>query len=63
MLRVKGFIDTPGRGRREVIQAVGDRVQRYFDRPWRTGEERSSRLVVIGEKGLDRAAIAAMLGG
>ena len=63
VLRVKGFIDAPGRGRREVIQAVGDRVQRYFDRPWRTGEERSSRLVVIGEKGLDRAAIAAMLSG
>ncbi len=63
VLRVKGFIDTPGRGRREVIQAVGDRVQRYFDRPWRTDEERSSRLVVIGEKGLDRAAIAAMLSG
>ncbi len=61
VLRVKGFIDVPGRDRREVIQAVGDRVQRYFDRPWQIGEERSSRLVVIGEKGLDRAAIAAAL--
>ena len=63
VLRVKGFVDVPGRDRREVIQAVGDRVQHYYDRPWRTGEERSSRLVVIGEKGLDRAAIAAVLAG
>ncbi len=47
----------------QVIQAVGDRVQRYFDRPWRKGEERSTRLVVIGQKGLDRAAIAAALSG
>jgi cobalamin biosynthesis protein CobW len=63
ILRVKGFIDVPGRGRRQVVQAVGDRVQHYYDRPWRPGETRTSRLVVIGEKGLDRAAIAAALGG
>jgi cobalamin biosynthesis protein CobW len=43
------------------VQAVGDRVQHYFDRPWRLGETRVSRLVVIGRKGLDRAAIAAAL--
>jgi cobalamin biosynthesis protein CobW len=45
-----------------VIQAVGARVQGYYDRPWRHGEPRLSRLVVIGEKGLDRAAVAAALG-
>jgi cobalamin biosynthesis protein CobW len=63
ILRVKGFIDVSGRDRRQVVQAVGSRVQHYYDRPWQPGEARTSRLVVIGEKGLDRAAIAAALGG
>jgi cobalamin biosynthesis protein CobW len=61
ILRTKGFLALPGRDRRQVIQAVGDRVQHYFDRAWEIGEERLSRLVVIGQKGLDRAAIAAAL--
>ena len=63
LLRVKGFVDIPGRERRQIVQAVGDRVQHYFDRPWEPGEKRATRLVVIGEKGLDRAAIAAALDG
>jgi cobalamin biosynthesis protein CobW len=62
VLRVKGFVDVPGRDRRQVVQAVGDRLQQHFDRPWRTGEKRETRLVVIGRKGLDRAAITAALG-
>jgi cobalamin biosynthesis protein CobW len=63
VLRVKGFVEVPGRDRRQVVQAVGNRVQHYFDRPWRRGEARETRLVVIGEKGLDQAAITAALGG
>ena len=62
ILRVKGFIEVPGRDRRQIVQAVGDRVQHYFDRAWASGEPRATRLVVIGQKGLDRAAIAAALG-
>jgi cobalamin biosynthesis protein CobW len=62
VLRVKGFVDLAGRERRQLVQAVGDRLQCHFDRPWRPGEERATRLVVIGRKGIDRAAIAAMLG-
>ena len=61
VLRVKGFLAVPGAGRRQVVQAVGDRVQQYFDRAWQPGEARASRLVVIGRKGLDRAAIAGAL--
>jgi cobalamin biosynthesis protein CobW len=45
-----------------VVQAVGDRVQHHFDRPWLPGETRATRLVVIGKRGLDRVAIAAGLG-
>jgi cobalamin biosynthesis protein CobW len=62
VLRVKGFIDRPGRDRRLVVQAVGSRVQQHFDRPWDAGEKRETRLVVIGRKGLDRAAIRSELG-
>jgi cobalamin biosynthesis protein CobW len=57
ILRIKGFVDVPGRERRQVVQAVGDRVQQHFDRAWQPGELRMTRLVVIGKSGLDRAAI------
>lgn len=57
ILRVKGFIDVPGRPRRQVVQGVGDRFQTYFDRPWRKDEARRGALVVIGRTGLNRAAI------
>src|SRR5438132_4330917 len=63
VLRVKGFVDRPDRDRRQVVQAVGDRLQQHFDRPWHAGERRETRLVVIGRKGLDRAAITAALSG
>ncbi len=61
ILRLKGFLDLPGKEFRQVVQAVGARLQHYFDRPWRRDEMRRSRLVVIGRKGLDRAAIAQSL--
>jgi cobalamin biosynthesis protein CobW len=61
VLRVKGFVDRPGRDRRQVVQAVGTRLQYHFDRPWLVGEKRETRLVVIGKKGLDRAAIRSAL--
>jgi len=61
ILRLKGFLAVPGKEFRHVVQAVGARLQNYFDRPWRADEERQSRLVVIGRKGLDRATIAAAL--
>ena len=62
VLRLKGFVDRPGRDRRQVVQAVGGRLQHHFDRPWRIGEKRETRLVVIGKKGLDRVAIRLALG-
>src|SRR5579863_22976 len=61
VLRVKGFLDVPGRDRRQVVQAVGDRIEQHFDRAWLPGERPASRLVVIGGKGIDRAAISAAL--
>jgi len=61
ILRLKGFLHVPGKEMRHVVQGVGPRIQRYFDRPWASGEDRKSRLVVIGQAGLDRGAIEAAL--
>lgn len=61
ILRVKGFVNVPGKPMRHVIQAVGPRIERYFDRPWQDGETPRSELVVIGQTGLDRDAITAAL--
>jgi cobalamin biosynthesis protein CobW len=63
VLRVKGFVDVPGKAMRHVVQSVGARVQRYYDRPWRPDEARRSRLVVIGLHDLDQNAVAAALVG
>ena len=60
ILRLKGFAAVAGKPMRLTLQAVGPRVETYYDRPL-TGP-RETRLVVIGEAGLDRAAITAALG-
>ncbi len=57
ILRLKGFIDVPGKPMRMVIQAVGSRIDTYFDRAWAKGEPRATRLVVIGLHDMDEAAI------
>ena len=57
ILRIKGFAAVAGKDMRLLVQAVGERVRHYYDRDWREGEPRRSRLVVIGETGLDEARI------
>ena len=57
VLRVKGMVALAGKPTRLVVQAVGPRIQHHFDRAWNPGEARRTALVVIGETGLDRAAI------
>jgi cobalamin biosynthesis protein CobW len=61
ILRLKGVVAVAGKPARLIVQAVGPRIQTYFDRPWREGEARVSSLVVIGEKGIDRAAITPLI--
>ena len=63
ILRIKGFVEVAGKPMRLLVQGVGQRFRRDFDRPWSADEERASRLVVIAQKGVDRAAVAAALGG
>lgn len=61
ILRIKGFADVVGKPMRLLVQGVGTRFQHQFDRPWKAGEVRQGRLVIIGEKGLDQAAIRQMI--
>jgi len=62
ILRVKGFVAVAGKPARLLVQAVGPRIQHHFDRAWKRDEARRTQLVVIGQKGLDRAAIEAAVG-
>ena len=63
VLRVKGFVDVGGKPMRLLVQAVGPRVNHYYDRAWTADDDRRSRLVVIGLKGLNRGAIEQILAG
>lgn len=61
ILRLKGFAAVTGKPMRLTIQAVGPRVDSYFDRPFTAGEDRGTTLVVIGQAGLDQDAITKTL--
>ncbi len=61
VLRIKGFVEVRGKPLRMLVQGVGNRFQKSFDRPWRAGEARRGRLVVIGQRGLDKDSIAKSL--
>jgi cobalamin biosynthesis protein CobW len=61
VLRMKGFVEVMGKPMRLLVQGVGARFSHQFDRPWRADESRAGRLVVIGQKGLDRVAVEAAL--
>lgn len=63
VLRMKGFVEVSGKPMRLLVQGVGTRFRQQFDRPWAPGDVRRSRLVVIGQKGLDRDGIAAAMAG
>ena len=61
ILRIKGFVEVLGKPMRLLLQGVGARLRRDYERPWAPDELRRSRLVVIGRKGLDAAAVRAAL--
>jgi len=58
--RVKGFLALPNKPMRQILQGVGTRIDRHFDRMWRDGEARMSRLVLIGKE-LDENLIRTQL--
>ena len=60
IFRAKGFAALPGKPMRQVLQAVGKRLDVYFDRPWNVDETRATQLVFIG-KGIDKVTIQSAL--
>ncbi|MBL4795216.1 MAG: cobalamin biosynthesis protein CobW [Pseudomonadales bacterium] len=58
--RVKGFAYIEGKPMRQVIQAVGNRIDQHFDRLWKADETKQTQLVFIG-KGLDSQTIKTAL--
>ena len=58
--RAKGFAALPGKPMRQVLQAVGERLDVHFDRLWSADEARGTNLVFIG-KGIEKADIEAAL--
>jgi len=60
ILRLKGFAAVAGKPMRLTLQAVGPRIDTYFDQPFGAAP-RVTRLVVIGQAGLDQVAIEAAL--
>ncbi|NNH33160.1 cobalamin biosynthesis protein CobW, partial [Rhizobium sp. SEMIA 4085] len=57
VLRLKGFADVAGKQMRLQVQAVGSRIDQYFDRAWAPGEARGTRLVVIGLHEMDQNTV------
>jgi len=60
ILRLKGFIAVKGKPMRMTIQAVGPRIDTYYDQPFGS-EIRATKLVVIGQSDLDQNAIKSAL--
>lgn len=54
--RIKGFVHVDQKPMRMVLQGVGDRFEKHFDRHWRPDEERITKLVIIGHE-LDEASV------
>lgn len=61
ILRIKGYVNIANKPMRLEIHGVGQRFNYHFDRAWRADESRESKLIVIGETGIDQEAIQADL--
>lgn len=58
--RAKGFAALPNKPMRQVVQAVGKRIDVHFDRMWNADDERLTQLVFIG-KNINQQDIEAAL--
>lgn len=61
ILRVKGHVAVTGKPMRLLVQAVGARVRRQFDRPWGADPRRSALVVIAERSDVDAGAIRAAL--
>jgi cobalamin biosynthesis protein CobW len=46
--RIKGFVAVPNKPMRLVMQGVGKRFEKFYDRPWKPEEDKQTSLVFIG---------------
>lgn len=46
--RIKGFVAVPNKPMRLVMQGVGTRFDKFYDRPWQVEEAKQTSLVFIG---------------
>lgn len=60
IFRAKGFAALPGKPMRQVLQAVGQRLEVHYDRLWRPDERPATNLVFIG-KGIAELDLKAAL--
>jgi cobalamin biosynthesis protein CobW len=58
--RIKGFVNVANKPMRMVLQGVGDRIETFYDRPWKPTETRETRLVFIG-RSLNQAQIVSAI--
>lgn len=61
ILRIKGYVNIANKPMRLEIHGVGQRFNYHFDRAWRADESRESKLIVIGETGINQEAIQVAL--
>jgi len=61
ILRVKGYLAVQGKPMRMLVQAVGARVRRQYDRPWGALPRRSALVVIAEHADIDAEAIGATL--
>jgi cobalamin biosynthesis protein CobW len=58
--RIKGFVSVPNKAMRLVMQGVGNRFDKFYDRPWNPQEQKQTKLVFIG-RDLDASKIELVL--
>jgi len=58
--RIKGFAALPDKPMRQVVQAVGKRIDMHFDRLWNGDEARLTQLIFIGKE-IDQARFSEAL--
>ncbi|MBS0986747.1 cobalamin biosynthesis protein CobW [Acetobacter thailandicus] len=63
VLRMKGFAAVQGKAMRLAVQGVGTRFRYEFDRSLPAAGVRTGQIVVIGQKGLEEAAVRQALAG
>lgn len=63
ILRLKGFVDVADKPMRLVVQAVGQRIDSYFDRAWGDKDKRQTRLVVIALHDIDQQKVRDAIAG